>query len=81
MIQANKVTESWYNENVNYNYDKPGSNININHFTQIIWKDTKTLGVGIAFARNGKKIYVVAQYSPPGNDQHAYKNNVFPAKC
>ncbi len=47
----------------------------------IVWKDTKKLGIGIALAKEGRKIYVVAQYSPPGNYRQAYNTNVFPAKC
>lgn len=35
------------------------------HFTQVVWKGTKELGVGLA--TDGHKIYVVAQYRPPGN--------------
>jgi len=70
-----------YHEIVNYNFNIPGHTHNTGHFTQIVWKDTKKLGIGIAFAREGRKMYVVAQYSPPGNDRHAFNTNVFPAKC
>lgn len=36
------------------------------HFTQVVWTDSKELGV--AFARSkSNKLYVVANYSPAGN--------------
>lgn len=36
------------------------------HFTQLIWKDTSEVGMGIARSRTGKQ-YIVANYNPPGN--------------
>lgn len=35
------------------------------HFTQVVWKGSTELGVGMA--TNGNKVYVVGQYRPPGN--------------
>lgn len=35
------------------------------HFTQVVWKGSTELGVGMA--TNGKKVYVVGQYRPAGN--------------
>lgn len=35
------------------------------HFTQVVWKSSTELGVGMA--TNGKKVYVVGQYRPAGN--------------
>lgn len=46
------------------------------HFTQLIWKNSVQLGVGIAFSSDKQKIYVVAQYSPPGNVHGQYADNV-----
>lgn len=51
------------------------------HFTQVVWKNTKNLGVGVAFANNGNKAIVVANYFPPGNYQGQFGAHVFEAKC
>jgi hypothetical protein len=81
IIKGNAVTRNWYNEVRDYNFDKPNISADVLHFTQVVWKNTKKLGVGIAFAKENRKIYVVAQYSPPGNYRDAYNTNVSPAKC
>lgn len=44
------------------------------HFTQVVWKSSSKLGVGIA--RKNGHILVVANYDPPGNYQGQYANNV-----
>ena len=36
------------------------------HFTQVVWKSSKILGLGKATAKSGK-VWLVAQYRPPGN--------------
>lgn len=35
------------------------------HFTQVVWKDSTELGVGMA--TTGNKVFVVGQYHPAGN--------------
>ena len=47
------------------------------HFTQLVWKGSKEMGVGRATARSGN-IYVVANYAPTGNMQGAFQANVLP---
>jgi hypothetical protein len=49
------------------------------HFSQVVWRDSKELGVAFAKSRNGT-IYVVANYSPPGNVTGRYAENVPPAR-
>lgn len=48
------------------------------HFTQVVWKDSAELGVGMA--TNGNKVYVVGQYRPPGNmnTKEYFEKNVGP---
>ena len=36
------------------------------HFTQVVWKSSKILGLGKATAKSGTN-WLVAQYQPPGN--------------
>lgn len=55
-------------------YKEPKFTMATGHFTQLVWKGTKQLGVGIA-SGNGK-VVVVFNYSPPGNMMGQFKANV-----
>lgn len=46
------------------------------HFTQVVWKESKQLGV--AFAKSGGKVVVVANYFPAGNMIGSFAENVPP---
>ncbi|XP_002168712.1 uncharacterized protein LOC100204650 [Hydra vulgaris] len=74
-----KASTSWYNEISKYNFKKPGFSMNTGHFTQVVWKESKKVGFGIAKHKNGKVI-VVAQYLPRGNMMGAFPKNVLPLK-
>lgn len=53
------------------------------HFTQVVWRDSSELGVGMARNRNGE-VYVVCNYNPAGNFLGSFVDNVPPllgAKC
>jgi len=52
---------------------------NLGHFTQVVWKDSKLLGIAKARSKTGK-ILVVANYDPAGNFGGKYQENVFKAK-
>lgn len=63
-----------------YNFDSPKHNtlIRTGHFTQMVWKTSRQLGVGVA---TGKKhgmdcTYVVARYRPHGNRPGEFSDNV-----
>jgi uncharacterized protein YkwD len=80
-LGTDAVTD-WYDEVKNYDYANPGSSGNTGHFTQVVWKGSTQLGCGAAqgiATINGTRynaFYVVCQYSPPGNVQGAYRDNV-----
>jgi hypothetical protein len=48
------------------------------NFTQIIWKSTKKIGIGLAQGRknNLNSYYCVVQYQPAGNVDGLYNENV-----
>ena len=48
------------------------------HFTQVVWRDTKSVGVGYAQNEcNGyTAIFVVANYFPPGNWMGEFEKEV-----
>ena len=73
------VVDHWYSEIKHYNFNKPGFHAGTGHFTQLVWKSSKELGMGIAQASDGTW-YVVGNYSPPGNIFGQFPTNVLPPK-
>ena len=74
-------TQSWYDEIKDYDFNKPGFSMAVGHFTQVVWKGSQRLGVGIGFANNGNKAVVVANYDRPGNYLSQFAENVLPGRC
>ncbi|KAK9882009.1 hypothetical protein WA026_018861 [Henosepilachna vigintioctopunctata] len=68
--------EKWYDESKKHVYDKEPNDLSTGHFTQLIWKSSKHLGVGIA--KHKGSIIVVANYSPAGNFVKQFIENVPP---
>jgi len=58
--------DAWMEEGKDFNYGQTTFSLKTGHFTQVVWKGSKKLGVGKATSKTGMR-YVVAQYSPPGN--------------
>ncbi|CAL8250278.1 unnamed protein product [Boreogadus saida] len=77
-LTGKEAVESWYGEVKDYEYNSPGFKGNTGHFTQVVWKETTEVGVGLA--TDGKSVFVVAQYRPAGNmNVTAYfERNVLP---
>ncbi len=70
--------ESWYNEIEKYNFNNPRSSDGVvGHFTQVVWKGSRELGIGCSVDKNGS-YWVVANYYPAGNFIGEEKQNVFP---
>jgi hypothetical protein len=49
------------------------------HFTQLVWKSSREIGVGVAQSRDGKW-FVVANFFPAGNIVGREAENVFPPR-
>nr|XP_033817962.1 uncharacterized protein LOC117368424 [Geotrypetes seraphini] len=78
-MPGQEPVDSWYNEIKNYNFSRPGFSGNTGHFTQVVWKDSKEVGVGMA--TDGKGLFfVVGQYNPAGNITNVgyFEKNVLP---
>uniref|UniRef100_A0AAR2LV89 SCP domain-containing protein n=1 Tax=Pygocentrus nattereri TaxID=42514 RepID=A0AAR2LV89_PYGNA len=74
-----EAVDSWYSEIKDYNFKKPGFTSGTGHFTQVVWKDTKEVGFGVA--TDGAAIFVVGQYLPAGNITNPgyFEKNVLPS--
>jgi len=68
---------AWYGEieDPGYDFDKAGFTMGSSHFTQLVWRETRE--VGMAVSNDGK--YFVANYLPAGNFEGRFEENVLPA--
>ncbi|KAM3188122.1 hypothetical protein ACTXT7_000891 [Hymenolepis weldensis] len=66
---------AWYSEISFYNFKKENQT-NCGHFCQVVWKDTRKAGFGVARSKDGRSIYVVGRYKKPGNYLDYYRDNV-----
>lgn len=71
------VCRSWYDEvrDFSFGYEPRGRTATTGHFTQMVWKTSKRLGVGLSKTRTGK-VVVVCNYEPSGNVAGQYNTNV-----
>ncbi|XP_047132535.1 uncharacterized protein LOC100198915 isoform X2 [Hydra vulgaris] len=66
----------WYEGVKYYRFENPGFTWQSGTFTQMIWYDTKKIGVGVAFRPDIQTTIIVAQYSPPGNYLNQFAKQV-----
>lgn len=76
-LTGKEPVENWYNEKSRHHFDQEPTDLRSGHFTQVIWKASRELGVGVEKNRNGQ-IFVVASYWPAGNYIGSFINNVHP---
>jgi hypothetical protein len=70
---AQEAFDSWYGEKKNYQFDKPvlvfdekeGRGPPNGHFTQVVWKDSASIGCAVKVCTDGT--YISCRYQPPGN--------------
>lgn len=74
-IKGSEAVDSWYSEIKDFRFGREPADLRAGHFTQVVWRDSKELGVGTARSRGGK-IYVVANYNPPGNMVGSFSTKV-----
>uniref|UniRef100_A0A8C6TEF4 SCP domain-containing protein n=1 Tax=Neogobius melanostomus TaxID=47308 RepID=A0A8C6TEF4_9GOBI len=77
-LTGREAVDSWYSEIKYYNWNQPGFNSKTGHFTQVVWKGSTELGVGVA--SSGRKVFVVGQYRSAGNMNSPgyFQQNVLP---
>lgn len=81
---------AWYKEIHDYDFSTTKAkteNAVIGHFTQVVWKASLKIGVGIAYgikSSGNAVVYIVARYDPQGNvnmgSVSSMENNVLPSK-
>ncbi|XP_044732409.1 uncharacterized protein LOC123295218 isoform X3 [Chrysoperla carnea] len=76
-INGREAVDQWYSEVKIHVFGREPNNLKSGHFTQVVWRDSRELGVAVAKNRNGQ-IFVVANYSPPGNFVGSFAENVLP---
>ncbi|XP_049291534.1 uncharacterized protein LOC125768212 isoform X2 [Anopheles funestus] len=76
-VSGREPVENWYSEIDLHVFGKEPATLKTGHFTQIVWKDSRELGVGVARNRSGQ-VFVVANYDPPGNYIGSFAKNVPP---
>ena len=69
-----QICMKWYNEYKIYNFDLNKYQKDTMHFTQIVWKATKQIGLGFYF--NNDNFSSVALYYPCGNALGGFSENV-----
>lgn len=74
-VSGQKAVDSWYSEIKYHQFGREPTSLKSGHFTQVIWKESRELGVAYSRSKSGK-IFVVANYNPAGNMLGSFKNNV-----
>ncbi|KAF9325123.1 hypothetical protein BG006_011373 [Podila minutissima] len=75
---------AWYDEEKQYNYNNPGFSGATGHFTQVVWKGTKSVGCAKKFCPGSNWTIYICNYKSGGNivgDNGAYfRKNVLPKR-
>lgn len=76
-ITGATATKAFYDEIARYNFSSGQFMQGTGHFTQVVWKGSKNMGIGVSFnPKNKNEVYAVFNYDPPGNVQGQFKENV-----
>uniref|UniRef100_A0A0K0G203 SCP domain-containing protein n=1 Tax=Strongyloides venezuelensis TaxID=75913 RepID=A0A0K0G203_STRVS len=68
----------WYQERKKYNYRTLVGTPETMHFSNLVWKATKKVGIGIA--KKGLDLFVCLMFFPEGNQEFQFRDNVKKAK-
>ncbi len=74
---AKLVLKSWYDQRTQFNYSLNQLQRNCGAFTQMVWRNSRLFGLGIAQSKSGQ-VYFVANYFPAGNIRDEFSENVKP---
>lgn len=71
-----KVVNGWYDEVNKYDFETGSYKRGAGHFTQLVWKNTRRIGIG--YVKVGNTAIVVCNYYPAGNVDGEFLKNVSP---
>ncbi|XP_076661420.1 uncharacterized protein LOC143365263 [Halictus rubicundus] len=76
-VKPEDPLELWYREGRYFKYGEETvkNTEDVRHFTQLVWKGTTSMGIGMAIGDEGET-YIVCFYQPPGNVPEEYAENV-----
>lgn len=77
VVEGKDPVDSWYDEIKQHKFGMEPRTTGTGHFTQVVWKDCKELGIGVKKNAKGQ-VFVVCNYNPPGNYIGKYAQNVPP---
>lgn len=69
------MIRKWMKEGKRYMFGYDGRN-DTAHFTQLVWRSSKEIGVGRARSGDGNWWYGIVVFYPPGNIPNQYAANV-----
>jgi uncharacterized protein YkwD len=75
-VTPDDAINKWYAGSAFFNYNSEQYDEKSSGFTQLVWKNSTDLGVGIARNETRGYTYIVASYYPMGNVAGEYKDNV-----
>ncbi|KAE9556607.1 hypothetical protein FO519_000013 [Halicephalobus sp. NKZ332] len=78
-IKGFDVVDLWVKEASRYNFDDP-ENYKCLQFTQLVWKNSEKIGIGIEKSEKTKFHYIAVYFHPRGNIMGCFKNNISPPK-
>lgn len=65
-VNGKDAVDAWYDEIKQHTFNQEPRTTGTGHFTQVVWKECKELGVGVSKNNKGQ-VFVVCNYDPPGN--------------
>ncbi|MFI5776276.1 CAP family protein [Nocardia sp. NPDC051570] len=80
-VAFDDALQNWMAEATAYDYNHPGFSAETGHFTQVVWKGSTQMTVGIASCPAGTvfpepSTFVIARFTPPGNVLGQFPDNV-----
>lgn len=74
--EPKKIFNTWLKTGNNYETNKNKFSKENAHYTQIIWKNTKEIGISMSYDKETKKYCTVVLYNPPGNTLGSFHENI-----